>query len=164
MFEPSLRWVNSILPYRLALMPRPRGGEWLQDELLALNAASVKTVVSLLEMDEMRELGLHKEAYYCAEIGLKFFSFPIKDRGVPESYNSLNALIEQIYSDICSGNAVVIHCRAGIGRTGLVAGCLLHRLQISFEDIFPMLSHARGVEVPDTQEQVDCVKNFSAIR
>lgn len=161
MFEPSFRWVNGILPYRLALMPRPRGGEWLQDELIAWSAASVNSVVSLLEMDETRELELQKEAFYCAEIGLKFFSFPIKDRGVPESYASVNALIEQIYSDICSGNAVAIHCRAGIGRTGLVAGCLLHKLQITYENIFPMLSLARGVAVPDTHEQVDWVKNFT---
>jgi predicted protein tyrosine phosphatase len=51
----------------------------------------------------------------------------------------------------------VIHCRAGIGRTSVVAtGVLLHA---GFEvtEAFEKISEIRGVQVPDTQEQYDWV-------
>ena len=29
MFKPTIHWVSDLDQYRLALMPRPLGGEWL---------------------------------------------------------------------------------------------------------------------------------------
>jgi protein tyrosine/serine phosphatase len=59
---------------------------------------------------------------------------------------------------------VAIHCRAGIGRTGLVAGCLLHLLQVPYEDIFHLLSRSRGLAVPDTAAQVEWVAKYAHTR
>ena len=118
MFEPSLRWVGGINPHRLALMPRPRGGEWLREEVEAWRGAKVGWVVSLLESHEVRELELKSEPSLCAEHGIGFRSFPIADRGTPTSTRELSVLLDQLHSAILQGKAVAIHCRAGIGRTG----------------------------------------------
>jgi protein-tyrosine phosphatase len=69
-------------------------------------------------------------------------------------------LLDQLHSEILQGKAVAIHCRAGIGRTGLVAGCLLHLLGVPGKDIFRVLSRSRGVAVPDTAEQAEWVERY----
>ena len=162
MFEPSLHWVAGIGSHRLALMPRPRGGEWLHEEVLAWRNAGVNSVVSLLEPHEARELDLKAEPSLCRDQGITFRSFPIMDRGTPSSTGrELPALLAQLHAELLQGQAVAIHCRAGIGRTGLVAGCLLHLLGVPFEDIFHLLSRSRGVAMPDTAAQVEWVERFA---
>ena len=69
----------------LAIMPRPRSGDWLEDEIDDWEATGIKTVVSLLEPHEVTDLGLGAEAELCASRGVRFISFPIADRGTPSS-------------------------------------------------------------------------------
>lgn len=66
-------------------MPRPRGGEWLEDEIRSLKGSRVDVVVSLLEREEMVELEILNEESHCLAAGISFLSFPIRDRSVPES-------------------------------------------------------------------------------
>lgn len=84
---------------KLAIVPRPRGGEWLEDELRALKDAGIDTIVSLLTLDEAKELGVCDEAHAAAKHGLTFLSFPIPDLGVPDSaidaQNFLSRLLEE---------------------------------------------------------------------
>ncbi len=161
MFEPSLHWVQGIEPYRLALMPRPRGGEWLQDEILAMQRAGVQSIVSLLEAEEARELELTGQAAACSRAGIDFRSFPIPDRGTPHSAQRASELIVDLHAQLLQGKALAVHCRAGIGRTGLVAGCLLHLIGVPYGDIFHRLSRARGIAMPDTAGQVEWVERFA---
>lgn len=53
---------------------------------------------------------------------------------------------------------VHIHCRAGIGRAGLVTACLLYHLGRTA--VWETLERARGVPVPDTDEQKEWVERF----
>jgi protein-tyrosine phosphatase len=156
----SIHWVNAILPSRLALMPRPRGGEDLASEIEALRGAGVDTVVSLLEASEVRELELRSEGTLCSRYGIKFYSHPIPDRGTPLSKRETTALLQQLHTELKEGRVVAIHCRAGIGRTGLIAGCLLRLVGVPEHEVFNVLSKARGVQVPDTTEQVEWVHAF----
>lgn len=161
MFTTSVHWVTGIEPHRLALMSRPRGGERLREEVAAWRAAGINTVVSLLEAHEVRELELIAESALCSEHGIEFRSFPITDRGTPGSTKAVSALLAELHAQLLASKAVAIHCRAGIGRTGLVAGCLLHLLRVPSEDIFHLLSRSRGVSVPDTSAQAAWVERYS---
>ena len=98
MFETTIHWVKGIEPVRLGLMARPRGGEWLEEEVVAWRAASVAVVVSLLESHEVRELELREEARLCTEQGIKFRHFPIPDRGTPSSGKEVAALVADLRS------------------------------------------------------------------
>ena len=146
---------------RLAMMPRPRSGEWLEDEISGLRDAGLHTIVSLLEAEESTELGLQQEASLCKAAGLEFISLPIPDRGVPPAGASFVALVNSIASKLRAGNAVAVHCRAGIGRSGLLAACVLGRLNINAEQAFSMLTRARGVAVPDTDAQAAWVCDYA---
>lgn len=160
MFPTSLRWVKAVEPARLALSPRPRGDDELQDEILSWRAAGVQKVVSLLEPREARELGLALEPAACAQAGVSFLSFPILDRGVPSSRRDVLELAQGLARDLRAGVGIALHCRAGIGRTGLIAGCVLHLLGVPSSRIFATLSLAREVAVPDTEEQAAWVAEF----
>ena len=161
MFETPLHWVAGIEPHRLALVARPRGGEDLPAEVAAWKAAGVGVVVSLLESAEVRELELEHQARLCEESQLAFRSFPIRDRGAPESTRELVALVAELHAHLLAGKAVAIHCRAGIGRTGLVGGCLVHRLGVPLKEVFHLLSLSRGVAVPDTEAQIRWVEKYA---
>jgi protein-tyrosine phosphatase len=156
---PEIYWVKRVEPVRLALMARPRSGDWLPDEISGWRRAEVGTVVSLLEPHEVRELALSEEASLCEASGIEFLSFPIQDRGTPGSVRETAVLVDGIVSRLRNGTAVSVHCRAGIGRSGLIVGCVMLKLGVPFADIFPTLTQARGLPVPDTPGQLKWVEN-----
>ena len=83
--QAEVHWICEIKKGRLGTMPRPRGGDWLEDEIRSLNELGVDVVVSLLENHETRELDIEQEQACCEAIGISFLSFPIRDRDVPQS-------------------------------------------------------------------------------
>jgi protein-tyrosine phosphatase len=119
----KLYWVDGPWPGRLAMASRPRGGEWLEDEITGWRQAGVNTILSLLTPAEETELELTKEAAQAKANGMRFLSFPISDREVPTSESALANALEKVENDLAAGRIVVVHCRQGIGRTGLVAAC-----------------------------------------
>jgi protein-tyrosine phosphatase len=145
----------------LVLMARPRAGDWLEDEISAWSDHGIRTVVSLLETSEIEELDLGREPELCATKCIDFISFPIPDRGVPSPSANFEKLVHAVVTRIRAGTTVAIHCRAGIGRTGLVSACVLVRLGLPFDQVFPMLSEARRVAVPDTDAQIKWVRQFA---
>jgi protein-tyrosine phosphatase len=156
-----MHWIDGISPHRLAVMPRPRGGEGLAGDVAAWKRAGLDTVVCLLEAHEARFLEVADEAELCARHGIEYIGFPIADRGVPTSHGGLVDLVTGLHTRLRCGQAIAIHCRAGIGRTGLVAGCLLHLLGVPHEEVFHRLSRARGFAMPDTAEQAAWVERFA---
>lgn len=161
---PDIYWVKELSPMRLGLMARPRSGDWLEDEIAGWRRAEVGTVVSLLEPHEVRELSLSREAALCGEEGIEFLNFPIRDRGTPDSVLHATTLIDSLVERLQNGVAVAVHCRAGIGRTGLITGGILAKLGVPLPRIFPTLTLTRGSAVPDTQGQIEWVEAFHRAR
>lgn len=57
--------------------------------------------------------------------GTAYFNRPLPDHGVPAERAHMEAILSYVRRALDSGHRVYLHCRAGIGRTGMVAGCLL---------------------------------------
>ena len=155
----SLYWIMQE-GLRLGIMPRPRGNDWLSDDLRILRQAGVDVIVSALTALEAEELGLAAEAQECAQNGLLFISFPIEDRSVPTSHTDFSALVNRLLEYSRRGKAIVVHCRAGIGRSSMIAACVLIRNGLSVESSFQSLGESRGCPVPDTPEQRQWVEGF----
>ena len=144
-------------PGQLAIVPRPRGGDWLTDELRSLKDEGFDVLVSLLTEAESEELGLVHEADLCRENGLAYFNFPIPDLGVPESGPKAQRFVGELHGALMAGKKVAVHCRQGIGRSGLVAASLLVASGMAPESAFRRVSVARGLSTPETLEQKDWV-------
>ncbi len=157
-------WVDTGNPLRLAIVPRPRGGDWLEDELDQMKRAGIDALVSMLQIDEATELGLSLEAELREARGIVFRSFPIPDRETPPSSASFSQFIEDLRADAHAGRSVAVHCRASIGRSSLLLAALLTAEGFGPDDAFRRLTVARGLQVPDTADQVRWVERFAATR
>ena len=50
---------------------------------------------------------------------------PLPDHGLPPTPGHMVEILESLRSALEAGQVVYLHCRAGIGRTGMTVGCLL---------------------------------------
>jgi protein-tyrosine phosphatase len=150
-------WIKDLEMGQIGMMPRPRGNDWLYDEIIALKNNGVDVVISLLEFHEMDELELIEEGSYCVENGIEYINHPVKDRSVPECKDAFHALVEELITKLENDKNIVIHCRMGIGRTSLLAAAILLKLKPWQTNIFEYLSEIRTLCVPDTREQKDWV-------
>ena len=142
-------------------MPRPRGGDWLEDEIRSLKLSGVDAVVSLLEPEEITELDIAAEKSLCEANGISYLSFPISDRNIPLSRQGALDFARMLANLLQDGRSVVIHCRQGVGRSALVAACVLVLSGVSVEKAFELIEDARGCSVPDTEEQRKWVIQFA---
>ena len=101
----------------------------------------------------MSDLGLQGERTLCEQHGIDFLPFPIADRGVPASMQEAKAFAATLLGHIVDGRAVAIHCRAGIGRSSIIAGSVLVLEGMSAIDALTAIATARRTPVPDTDAQ-----------
>jgi protein-tyrosine phosphatase len=150
-----------VRPYwikpRIGIIPRPRGRHWLDPEMQAIAAAGVNVVVSLLPESEAEELGLEREEEAAVRAGLRFFSFPIEDREVPDNLEQFNELLANLVELMAAGQRIGVHCRACIGRSSVLATSLLIRTGIPAATAWRRVELAREFPVPDTKEQREWV-------
>jgi predicted protein tyrosine phosphatase len=158
--NPDLFWIPGPWPGRLAVVTRPRGGDWLEDEASGWRRAGIDVVVSLLESDEAAQLDLLDEPRAAEANGIRFVSFPIPDRGVPASMPAAVSLIADIAGALEEGKNVAVHCRQGIGRSGLIAAGVLAASGVSPEQAIKVVSSARGLAVPETSDQRSWVQRL----
>jgi protein tyrosine phosphatase (PTP) superfamily phosphohydrolase (DUF442 family) len=157
----GIYWVDGPWPGKLAVSARPRGGDWLPDEIAKWKRAGVDAVLSLLESDEEKDLDISGEASEAQGQGLKFWSLPIADRQPPRSETQVAALLEKVGDALSHGKNVLVHCRQGVGRAGLIAACLLVKSGMSPGAAVEKVSAARGVVVPETDAQRDWIDHFA---
>jgi protein-tyrosine phosphatase len=148
-------------PGTLGVMARPRGGEWLPDEVQGWRAVGVGVVVSLLTPAECQELDLEEEAALCRQAGMEFIALPLADRSIPEPASGADQLIEQMVGYLTAGEHVAIHCRMGIGRSAMIAAATLVALGQTPEQALTAVAEARGYPVPDTSQQREWVERYA---
>ncbi|MEV8418229.1 hypothetical protein AB0P45_32215 [Streptomyces niveus] len=92
--RPTLFTIDLPGPGRLSTMAKPRGGDWLDDEMRGPREAGVDVLVCALTGPERDELGLSDEERAATAAGLRFVSVPIPDRTVPDPASVLSTLRE----------------------------------------------------------------------
>jgi protein-tyrosine phosphatase len=158
---PDLYWIPLDAPGRLAITARPRGNDWLADEVAGWKRAGIGTVVSLLEPDEAAELGLADEATETANQGIRLIPLPMPDRAVPPDQTVVDAVVAELVQELTDGGRVAVHCRQGIGRSALLAIVVLKELGMTTDEAIRRVSAARGRPVPETSEQVEWIARYN---
>ena len=155
----KIHWINEgkIGENKIGTMARPRGNDWLDDEIKWLKIREVDCLVSLLENSEEWDLGLQREREFCKNWGIEFINFPIKDVNIPTNKNEFIQLAIELANQIRENKKVVIHCRMGIGRASILAAAIMINLGFEGKDVFDIIGKYRELKVPDTEEQRDWI-------
>ncbi|GHO61440.1 hypothetical protein KSC_003320 [Ktedonobacter sp. SOSP1-52] len=153
--------VQGLSTGKVSIMARPRGGDWLFDEVKALRASGVDILVSLLTSAEVRELDLAEEAAFCQQQAITYLSLAIIDRSVPPFSEPTFVFLKQLRASLSEGKHLTFHCRHGLGRAVLMAASVLVLTGMAPEQAFDLLGRARGYAVPETEEQRAWVIAFS---
>jgi protein-tyrosine phosphatase len=114
----------------------------------------------LLTTPEEEELSLIEESRVCEKYGLRHVSFPIVDLSVPSSLAATLNFVAGLDTALDEGNVIGIHCRQGIGRSGMISACLLIMRGSQATEASQIVSGARGCPVPETQEQRQWMISF----
>jgi protein-tyrosine phosphatase len=155
-------WIGSEPSTSLAIVLRPRGEDWLEDELQRMQRGGIRFLVSLLESDEATELGLSDEGSVAQQVGLTFLSYPIPDRHIPPNDMAFRAFVAGLAGRLRDGLAIGIHCRGSIGRATVTAACTLIELGWTPAEALDGIEAARGCSVPDTEEQRNWILRYAA--
>lgn len=156
-------WIDGPWTGKLAVAPRPRGGDWLEDDVLRWRSTGFHAVISLLTSSEEVALDLSRENDLVEKNGMKFLSLPIPDRDVPNSETEVASILEALDKRLTAGENVLIHCRQGIGRSGLIAACLLINQGMDPEDAVTKVSQSRGLTVPETAAQRRWIDHYREV-
>jgi len=158
----ELYWLEGPWPGRLALSARPRGGDWLDDEAEVWCRAGIGAVLSLLTPREVEDLDLAAERAAVESRAMRFRSLPIPDRDVPPSKSDFDRVLRQLDADLAGGANALVHCRQGVGRTGLFAACLLIARGEDPAAAIRRVAQARHLPIPETPEQRRWIESFAS--
>jgi protein-tyrosine phosphatase len=149
----SILWVVREPQAALAIVMRPEGGDWLEDELARMKRGGIDTMVSMLEPWEAATLGLASEGEMAEQAGMQFLSFPIPDRHTPPEMQAFRAFATELARRLRAGERIGVHCRGSIGRSTVAAASALMHLGWKAKDALAAIESARCCPVPDTPEQ-----------
>jgi hypothetical protein len=97
--------------------------------------ARLGLVVCLTPRSELAELSpSYHAAVVQGTVPFRWLHLPMPNFGVPEDAAAFRREVQQIAAALREGNAVLLHCAAGMGRTGSTAACVLKALGLGTDD------------------------------
>lgn len=162
---PNSYWV---VPGRLLAGEHPAGADPAvsRDRVRRLRLAGLNSYIDLTEPGEQPEYRhlLAKRAEYVRS--------SIADCSIPRNITQTLELLRLIRTALAAKRSVYVHCRAGIGRTGLVIGCYLAEEEQDGDAALERLNllwrqSARAQNwprVPQTSEQADYIRRWPKLR
>jgi ADP-ribosyl-[dinitrogen reductase] hydrolase len=106
------------------------GGPWARDlatDLDAIVAWPASVLVTLIERHEFNLLGISKLGEEARRCGLEWLHLPIPDVSTPGRYfeAAWPAHSAALRGRLAAGDNIVVHCRGGLGRAGMISARLL---------------------------------------
>lgn len=135
----------------------------LETDLQALRTEfETDVLVSLLEDHEFALLGIPALVPRAEGLGMRVRRFPIRDVSVPRPAEdaAFRPLVDELHGLLSGGQNVTIHCRGGLGRTGLVAASVLVRDGFVSTDAMARVRAVRPGAI-ETRGQERCVESYA---
>jgi len=146
-------------------------------KLDALLSSGIRTFIDLTEHGELSPYAPHL-GKRVARLGIdvstiEYHCFPIQDRSLPQSVEYMCQILDVLRDNERRGRISAVHCRGGIGRTGMVIGCWLVECEVAMdgeEALAVIAKEWKTVEKckrfphsPETGPQFEFVKNFQRV-
>lgn len=151
--------ISDLAPGTLWLGSMPGRFERWADFLVEARQRDLAMVVCLAPGEEVASVS---PAYWRAiaegSLDFRYLNLPVQNFGVPRDLAAFRAGIEQVAASLQAGDSVMLHCAAGIGRTGTAAACLLKRLGLSREEALQRVRDAGSN--PENAAQSGLVDRF----
>ena len=143
-----------------------RGRPWrrrLDADVDVIRLAGFTTVLTLLPEEELAAFGVPDLGAQMRHAGLAWRQFPIMDFGVPDLQMQLAwpTLQAELTLQLQAGQSLLVHCAAGLGRTGTMVALLLKALGRDSAAAIAAVRAARPGTI-ETPAQQAFVLNFVA--
>ncbi len=144
--------------------PLAQGAQAVRERLTRLRDAGIHVIIDLTAPGEI-------DGYDDAlPLAVEYHRKPIPDHGVPERREHMHEILQCLLESLDAGKPCYVHCRAGIGRSATVVGCLLIERGLSGEQALAELERlwqqsARSADwprIPETQAQREYVRTWTA--
>ena len=136
-------------------------GAWARDLAIDLDAIAdwgARLVLTLVEPAELVALKVPNLGQEVERRGMSWRHLPIVDYSVPDAAFEQAWLVDgsEIRTFLRDGRDVVVHCKGGLGRAGMIAGRLLVELGMPPDDAIRMVRRARqgAIETPSQLEVI----------
>lgn len=138
------------------------GRQWARDlaqDLASIQAWGASTVLSLIETHEFSRLGVPGFAQTIGQTPLRWLHLPITDMQTP---GEATRTAWQVHSHtltqaLAQGERVLVHCAAGLGRTGMLVAKLLVLQGMPAEGAIAQVRAARPGTI-ETEAQAEWVR------
>lgn len=133
-------------------------GDWQRDldlDLMKIRDWGASAVVSLMEKEEMEWFSVADIPEKTLALGMRHYHLPIVDMDIPDAEFEENWLEQGtgLRNILSAGGSIVIHCHAGLGRTGTVAARLLIELGMAADTAINRVRSARRGAIQTVQQE-----------
>jgi protein-tyrosine phosphatase len=147
------------VPGRLWLSAMPGRFEPFKRFLSEAKRRKVALVLCLAPVDELAQLSpAYRSAVAQGTLPFRWLNLPMRNFGLPPDLHEFHAGIAQAAQALRAGDAVLLHCAAGLGRTGSAAACVLKSLGLPAEEALQRVRDAGSN--PQTAQQTGLVERF----
>jgi protein-tyrosine phosphatase len=151
-------------PGRLGMMAMPGCKPLRRDldaDLQALSAERVNLLVTLNPELELLEFSAPDFFARVRSHAIESLHFPIVDGDAPHDLAVTDRLVRGLDQRIRKGECVILHCLAGLGRTGTLAACLLVARGATFHESLRVIRAARHPRAVETAMQEAFVASYA---
>lgn len=162
---PNSYWV---IPGRLLAGEYPIGADYTdaRARLARFREAGINSFIDLTQKGELPEYR------HLLQVHTQYQNSPIADTCVPDSAAQVQGLLSDIRAAVEAKRRIYVHCRAGIGRTGLVVGCYLAEEggdgKLAIKELNRLWAQsaraASWPKVPQTEEQADYIRRWPKLK
>jgi len=164
-----------VVPGRFLVGEHPgsRSRARSMDRLRRFLEAGITCFIDLTELDESPAYAKRLPFESPSGRRIDYLRQPIPDHGVPAERATMGRILAMLDDALESGHCVYLHCRAGIGRSAMVAGCWLAernpgRGEAALTELGNYWQQCRQSrswpQVPETSEQEEFVRTWQPLR